>query len=223
MPRKGRVAQGAARASMSTIVRVTRLATDERTALADLLESLGPERPTLCTGWTTRDLAAHLVVRASRPDAAAGIVFRPLAPHTKRVQDRAAGRDWAELVARVRRRPWWGDALNTVEYYVHHEDVRRAQPGWEPRELSAEMTRALWNRVRQQAKFVLRRTPAVVTVNSPGYGTVVGGRGGDASVELTGHPQELMLFLIGRQDHALVELTGPLQITERMRHARYGI
>ena len=30
----------------------------ERAALADLLEQLGPDQPTCCEGWTTRDLTA---------------------------------------------------------------------------------------------------------------------------------------------------------------------
>jgi uncharacterized protein (TIGR03085 family) len=195
--------------------------------LADLLESLGPDSPTLCTGWTTRDLAAHLVVRANRPDAGAGIVIRRLAAHTERVQARAATRDWPALVAQVRRLPWWwapvDEALNVTEYFVHHEDIRRAQPGWQPRELDGDLSTALWRRVRAQAKLVLRRVPATVTVNAPGYGTVTAGRGGEAAVTLKGAPQELLLFLMGRQDHALVDLTGPHEIVERMRHARYGI
>jgi uncharacterized protein (TIGR03085 family) len=208
---------------------VTDFASRERAALADLLEAVGPDAPTLCEGWTARDLAAHLVVRASRPDAAAGIVIRGLAEHTRKVQDRAAAGDWSDLVAKVRRRPWWGALLdepfNRVEYFVHHEDVRRAQPGWQPREISAEFAAALWSRVRPQARLVLRRTPATVTVTAPGFGRISAGRGGHISdrVDLVGPPGELLLFLMGRQDHARVEIAGPEQITSRMRHARYGI
>ena len=40
----------------------------ERLLLADLLEAEGPEAPTLCEGWSTRDLAAHLIVRERRPE-----------------------------------------------------------------------------------------------------------------------------------------------------------
>ena len=35
----------------------------ERAQLSDLLDELGPEAPTLLAPWTTRDLAAHLVLR----------------------------------------------------------------------------------------------------------------------------------------------------------------
>ncbi len=128
--------------------RVTEFAPREREALADLMEKLGPDAPTLCAGWTTRDLAAHLVVRANRADAAAGIVIPALAGHTKRVQDRAAGQAWSALVRQVRRWPWWlapaDEAINRAEYFIHREDVRRAQDDWQPRELTEEFSAALF-------------------------------------------------------------------------------
>lgn len=55
------------------------LARSERSALADLLEQVGPAQPTLCAGWDTEDLLAHLLVRERRPDAAAGMLIIPLA------------------------------------------------------------------------------------------------------------------------------------------------
>jgi uncharacterized protein (TIGR03085 family) len=204
-----------------------RFAPGERHAIADLLLQVGPDEPTLCEGWSTRDLAAHLVVRGSRVDVAGGIFMRALAGPLKRVQDRVAAGPWEELVARVRRRPWWApgrldEAANRVEYFVHHEDVRRAQPSWRPRPLSAEFAAALWAGVRIQARLALRRTPARVTVSAPGHGTFIAGRGGP-DVELAGDPGELVMFLLGRQAHAHVELTGPEEITARMRTAHYGV
>jgi uncharacterized protein (TIGR03085 family) len=205
---------------------VTQFAPIERSALADLMLELGPDAPTLCEGWATRDLAAHLVVRLSRVDAAAGIMIPALAPHLKRVQDKVAARDWPVLVDQVRSRPWWlggvDEAMNRIEYFVHHEDVRRAQPGWQPRELSEEFSQALWSRLRMQARLALRTTPATVTVTAPGFGSTSVGRGGP-QVDLVGHPGELLMFLMGRQDHAIVELAGPEEIAGRMRSARFGV
>jgi uncharacterized protein (TIGR03085 family) len=202
------------------------LAPIERSALADLMTELGPDAPTLCEGWTTRDLAAHLVARATRADAAIGIMVKSLAPHTKRVQDRIAGQEWTALIAKVRRRPWWAaigdEAANRVEYFVHHEDVRRAQPDWQPRALTPEFAAALWSRIRTMARLVLRRTPARITVTAPGHGSVTAGRGG-TGVDIVGDPGELILFLTGRQEQAIVELSGPAPITDRMRTARYGV
>src|ERR1700716_221246 len=129
------------------------VAKDERSALCDLFTELGPDQPTLCDGWRTRDLAAHLVLRERRPDAAAGIMIKALAGHTQRVQDSYAARPWPELVELVRSGPpaWWptaidavDEAVNAAEFFVHHEDVRRGQPGWEPRPPDAERDAAMW-------------------------------------------------------------------------------
>jgi uncharacterized protein (TIGR03085 family) len=202
-------------------------AATERMALADLLAEVGPEAPTLCEGWTARDLAAHLVVRATRADVVAGIVIPALAGPLRRVQAGVATRPWATLVAQVRRRPWWSfgrldESVNRTEYFVHHEDVRRAQPGWEPRALPPDHATALWSGVRFRARLVLRRTPATVTVTAPQQTPISAGRGGPRVV-LSGQPGELLLFLFGRQAHAHVELIGSETITARMRTARFGI
>jgi uncharacterized protein (TIGR03085 family) len=205
---------------------VTAFAAAERNALADLFVTLGPDAPTLCEGWTTRDLAAHLVVRGSRPLAAAGILIPRFKGTLERAIAEEARTDWPTLVERARRRPRLtliaDEAVNRTEYFVHHEDVRRAQPDWRPRELPAELSTLLWRRVRPQARLVLRRTPATVTVSAPGRESVTAGRGGPP-VTLAGEPGEVLLFLTGRQDHARVELTGPAEITDRMRGARYGV
>ena len=144
---------------------------DERLALCAALDEAGPDAPTLCTGWTARDLAAHLVLREHRLDASAGIPGGPLAGYTARVQQRLASRkSFAELVGTIRNgppklSPWAIPALderaNTVEFFVHHEDVRRAAPGWKPREISPGLSDALWTRLRV-AKLTMRRVPVGV-------------------------------------------------------------
>src|SRR3954454_10840128 len=125
------------------------LAGRERAALADLLEKLGPDAPTCCAGWTTAHLAAHLVVRDRRPDAAAGYGLEQLSPRlgvrAHKVEDGLrTATDYAEGVARGRSgpAPWlpmgWpgvGTMVNTTEFVIHHEDARRAQPDWAPRVL----------------------------------------------------------------------------------------
>ena len=77
----------------------------ERAALADLLDELGPDEPTLCEGWATRDLAAHLVIREGRPDVNAGIAIPLLAGRTARAQATLAAGDFTQLVDRVRTGP----------------------------------------------------------------------------------------------------------------------
>ena len=58
----------------------------ERAALVSTFRTLTPDSPTLCDGWDARDLAAHLVVRERRLDAAPGILIPALAGYTDRVQ-----------------------------------------------------------------------------------------------------------------------------------------
>src|SRR5215472_7366912 len=81
-------------------------ARDERVALCALLADLGPDKPTLCAGWQTADLAAHLVLRERRPDAAIGIIGGPLALYTSKVQTRiAAGTAYPRLIELIRTGP----------------------------------------------------------------------------------------------------------------------
>src|SRR5438067_1422161 len=47
----------------------------ERARLADLLDELGPDALTLLPPWTTRDIAAHLVLRERDPLAGPGLVL----------------------------------------------------------------------------------------------------------------------------------------------------
>lgn len=191
------------------------VATDERAALCDLLDELGPDQPTLCEGWRTRDLAAHLVVREHRPDAAPGILLSAFAGHTKRVQDGYARRPWRELVDLVRNGPpvWWPTRIpavdklvNSIELFVHHEDVRRGQEGWTPREPDARRDAALWAGLKRAGKMTLRRTPVGLVLARPGGESIVVKRG-PSTVTVTGEPGELLLFAFGR-DAARVEFDG---------------
>ncbi|MFI7110452.1 TIGR03085 family metal-binding protein [Nonomuraea sp. NPDC050227] len=207
----------------------------ERTALCDLFDRLGPDAPTLCEGWTTYDLAAHLVLRERRPDAMGGIGISALAGYTASVQNGLKARHpYPELVGIVRRPggvygllPFLDKAVNTLEFFVHHEDVRRAQPGWEPRELPADLDELIWKRVSAGARIMLRRSPVRLVLRRAGGGTAgggvaIGGAREGAKVQVTGTAQELLLFCFGRQEHARVELTGDDAAVSRATEARLG-
>ena len=205
------------------------LAQAERRALCDLLSTLGPDAPTLCEGWSTLDLAAHLVVRERRPDAGIGILFPPASGWTERVRTRARSQGLALLLDRVRSGPpRWSffaladGALNTIEYFVHHEDVRRAQPGWEPRALAATTQDELWRRLRGGARLMFRKVPGGLVLQRPD-GSTHRARSGPPDVTLVGEPAELVLFAMGRKDHARVELLGDAQAVERVRRAGTGL
>ncbi|MFI7634628.1 TIGR03085 family metal-binding protein [Nonomuraea sp. NPDC049400] len=206
-------------------------ARDERSALCDLFDRLGPDAPTLCTGWSTYDLAAHLVLRERRPDAMGGIAITPLAGYTASVQNGLKARHpYPELVGIVRKPggvygllPFLDEAVNTLEFFVHHEDVRRAQPDWAPRELSEEFEQLIWKRVTSGARLMLRKAPVGVVLHRLGGGVVLGGPRGDTRVEVTGRAAELLMFCFGRQRHARVELTGDPEAVDRLRDAPLGV
>lgn len=209
---------------------MTRYARRERQQLADLFVETGPDAPTLCEGWTTRDLAAHVVVRERRPDGVATRLAPGLGRHADRVRRAMAARPYAEVVEKVRNPPWWSllsnpltdELFNGLEFFIHHEDVRRGRPGWEPRQLDPGQQAALWRGVSFTAKLGLRRLHLPVLVRAPGFGEVTVGEG-TPQATLTGDPGELALFVSGRQRAARVDVEGPPEAAERLRTAALGM
>ena len=210
---------------------MTDYARRERRLLADLLLAVGPDVPTLCEGWTTRDLAAHLVVRERRPDASAANLIRSLGGHNEHVRRAMAARPYPQVVELVRTPPWWSpvsnpltdELFNGVEFFIHHEDVRRGGgTGWQPRTLDAGQQHALWRTVRFSARLGLRRLGIPVLVRAPGVGEVTVGSG-TPRVTLTGDPGELAIFLSGRQRAARVTAEGEPAAVERVQTARLGL
>ena len=182
------------------------VARDERELLSDLFTRVGPDAPTLCDPWRTRDLAAHLVLRERRPDAALGILAKPLAGHTQKVQDAYAAKPWDELVHLVRtgpptwspyRLPALDETLNSIEYFVHHEDVRRAGEDWAPRSPDPRRDAALWKGLRNAGKLTYRNSPVGVVLRRPD-GESVTVKTGPTPVILTGQVSELLMHAFGR-------------------------
>lgn len=192
-------------------------AQDERRQLAELFREVGPDAPTLCDGWTTRDLAVHLVVRENRPDAAGGMFVPALRERLDKVTNEYESKPFDELVATwAEGAPkWnpmrWADQLvNSAENFVHHEDVRRAREGWEPRELSPAGRRDLWRVATAMSRRMLRdSTATVVLVRDDGAATTPVDRAdrGGGVVTVTGDPGELVLWLFGREE-ARVTIEG---------------
>ncbi|MET7439647.1 TIGR03085 family metal-binding protein [Streptomyces sp. NPDC004082] len=200
----------------------------ERLLLADLLEAEGPDAPTLCGDWTTRDLAAHVVVRERRADAAGGILIKQLTPRLERVQAEFAEKPYEELIQLIRSGPprfspfslkQIDEASNTIEFYVHTEDVRRARPGWTPRPLDTVFQDALWSRLDRTARLVGRGAPTGLVLRRPNGQTAVA-RKGTPVVTVTGEPSEVLLFAYGRQNVADVELDGDKEAIARLQQAK---
>jgi uncharacterized protein (TIGR03085 family) len=211
---------------------VTDHAAVERRALADLLDRLGPAAPTLCQGWDCYDMAVHLAVRDRVPAAWAGLL-PPLAGLGERThaQFRAA-HGFGECVRLVRTgAPAWSpmgmpvlkSALNLVEFVVHHEDVRRAQPEWLPRELPAAEVDAVWKQLRLSCRLLFRRVPAGVRLARPGSPTVYTASRGIPAVTITGQPVELLLYAFNRRAAARVEITGDDTAVATLASAPVGL
>ncbi|NUK05237.1 TIGR03085 family protein [Streptomyces lunaelactis] len=203
----------------------------ERLLLADLLEAAGSDAPTLCEGWTTRELAAHVVMRERRMDAAAGVLLGALRERMERVQAEFAAKPYEELIQLIRTGPprmspygikQIDEAANTVEFFVHAEDVRRAQPDWTPRELDQVFENALWSRLEKASRLLGRRAPVGLVLRRADGQTAVAHRGTPV-VTVSGEPGELTIFMFGRQDAAQVDLEGDKDAITRLNEAKLGL
>ena len=188
----------------------------ERAELCDLALQVGEDEPTLCAGWTVKDLIVHLLVREGHP-AAVGITVPQLAGLTDWASRRVGEGDFRALVERLRHGPpLWSpfrvdkvDAmLNTLEYFVHHEDVRRAQPSWSPRTLSARQENLLWRQISVGGKRLVRGSAVGVVLERADTGDRAVLKHDPRSVVVRGLPSELTLFVFGRKQHARVDLDG---------------
>ena len=191
------------------------------------MRSLGPDAPTLCEGWKTRDLAAHLMIREYRPDAAPGILIPAFADHTAKVQNEVAERDWDQLLDKVASGPPVYSPLklldpvaNISEMFIHHEDVRRAQPDWAPRELEPALAKSLRRTLPLMARMTLGKVPGRVALRTAeGKTVLITGEG--AAVTVTGPPAELLLFAVGRK--AKVEFDGDAAAVQAVQDAPKGL
>ena len=201
----------------------------ERSALVETMRAVGPDAPTLCGDWKTRDLAAHLVVRERRLDATPGITIPALAGYTANVQRQVAeSTDWDELLDKVASGPplyspfkLLDPVANMGEMFIHHEDVRRAQTDWEPRQLDDGTVRALGRGLPIMARLTLAKAPARVSLRTPvGKTLATVGRGPEVTV--TGEPQELLLFISGR-DAVRLEFDADEALVDAVRASRRGL
>lgn len=193
------------------------MARSERTALCNTALEAGEDAPTLCGTWTVKDLICHLLVRERSPLGAPGILVPKLEGLADRSMRRLQSQDFTALVERVRGGPpKWAPfalppvdhAVNTVEFLIHHEDIRRARSGWVPREVTEHEQDSVWKLIRVAGKGLVRRAGVPVAIVRPDGTTTVLRKGEDPAV-VTGEPVELALFLFGRDEVCRVEFSGP--------------
>jgi TIGR03085 family protein len=207
------------------------LASDERAAICDEFEKAGPDRPTLCAGWTTRDMLAHLLVRERQPWVAPGIVVPVLAPITERAMAGYDATPWQEMIDELRGgAPIWSpyylgkvdELVNGAEFFVHHEDVRRGEPGWEPRGPEPDRDMQLWTLLGRLGRLLYRRSAVGVVLRCPSSGKELTARSRADAVTIIGEPGELLLHAFGR-DAVRVELLGPPAAVEALAAGSRGI
>jgi len=194
----------------------------ERTALVDALTAAGRDAPTLCAGWLSRHLAAHVVIRQTAPVLAAGVVVPALASRTEQaigVLAATATDDagWRDLLSRVAAQPprwnplaWAGDSANLLELFVHTEDVRRGAGLDTPRDLAPGLAEELWRRLVRTAGMLYRRAPCGVVLVVPGgpRRAVHRAHGTAGTVVVRGEVGELVLHAYGRGTAARVHVLG---------------
>jgi uncharacterized protein (TIGR03085 family) len=206
----------------------TEVLLQERAALCDTFEKYGPDAPTLCAGWTTLDLAAHLVAREARSDAAIGLVVPVFAKHLQSVMDKYKARGYGPLIAMLRTGPPWMHrtgplaSANVNENFVHHEDIRRAS-GEGPRVISEEMDAILWRLLGFGARMSKKAVKgAALTLRTPdGRERVVATEG--QPVVMTGKTGELALYMSGRKEAADVVLEGEPVAVAIVHAASFGV
>ncbi len=208
------------------------MARTERDLLCDDALERGSDAPTLCEGWDVKDLVVHLLLREGNLLAAAGAFVSPLSGLTERAGERLGKRDFAVLVERLRGGPpVWSPLtvpaldgmVNTLEYFVHHEDIRRAGPQWQPRELPSWQQNLLWKQVALVGRGTSRRTGVGVAMARTDTGEEKRLAGGEPLVVVRGLPSEVTMFLYGRKDHAQIELDGPPDAVRAVRGSELGV
>ena len=210
---------------------MTTLAQAERAAISDLAAEVGPNAPTLCEGWDTRHLMAHLILREGHPSSLSLAI-----PGGSKLSDwftqKWADKDYADLVSTFRKgAPFYSpmsiskvDALfNGLEFFVHHEDIRRAQPDWAPRELPLKTENAIWRALRSAGRMMLRSLDFGVLAARSDTGAATGLKSGEPSVVIQGLPSEIALFVFGRQTHARVTLDGDPDLIAKAKGRDLGV
>ena len=206
----------------------------ERLALCDLFDELGADAPTLLDGWTARDLAAHIVLRERDPIAGPCLVLPGL---FQRFAERRRARlaehtEFGSLVARIRSGPppglfrigWVRSFPNLNEFFVHHEDVRRANRRGPRDTLTPALEAALWRNVRRGSRYLSRRLRgAGLEIVWAGTEQRVTVRKAEPTARLNGSPGELLLYIFGRQAAAQVEVLGPAQAVATVHDTHFGM
>ncbi|MGJ9374240.1 TIGR03085 family metal-binding protein [Nesterenkonia sp. CF4.4] len=198
---------------------MTSTASEQRNALVTALRSVPADAPTLCEGWAAEDLALHIVIRDSRPDLLVGPSLPLVGDRASKALQNLRGTGYESLVNRAQAGPPayfpqnfppLNDMMNTAEFYIHTEDVLRAQPDFDPtnpRSISEKLRRRLWKQGAMMFPMAARKAKRRITFESPGYGSTTSGPAPAPARKITGAPEELLLWAFGREEKAQVSIS----------------
>ena len=192
----------------------------QRAAILDLMTDVGPFAPTRCGGWQVQDLAAHLYIREHRPAALPGIGVDRFAGLTERIQrEELHSRGFTGLVEALRRPGWimrpLDKLVNTSEFFIHHEDVLRANG--RSQTLTPAEQQELWPMAKVLARKAQAGAQLRVVLRRTDTGDEVPMGSGDRTVHVSGLPSELLLHLSGRD--ADVDITGEPESVDAWRRS----
>lgn len=193
--------------------------TAERQSLISTFERVGADADTLCEGWDAEDLLRHMVLREISPHH--GLFSKvPLKAADKSRQhigdiDSADFDSLLETFKNGRQHLsplQFGPvdrAMNTLEYVIHHEDLRRAQDPRLGRVLTHEDQGVIFSHLKAMAQMLYLKAPVRVVLHSPEFGdiTALATKRHKDTVTVTGPPLELAMYSFGR-NRADVELGG---------------
>lgn len=203
----------------------------ERSALAQTLLDKGPDAPTLCGDWTTRDLAVHLWIRENKPIAQVKSMLPVGGDAVEAETEKALARPYEETVRKWAEgpralSPWkiLDPVANGVEHFVHHEDVLRGHlsPGdpVEERDLEPEHRAYLHRAIKLVAGRAIKADRPVI-IDPDGFSRIVindkpgVSPDGEAVVRISGGVGEIVMWLLGR-DVVNLTISGDDSSVERL-------
>jgi uncharacterized protein (TIGR03085 family) len=202
----------------------------EREEFARTFLALGPEAPTILPGWDAAELLEHLLLREGAPHLRVGPRLPgPPGRRAQRALDALRESPWQDRVERFRRGPGRFSPVGRIDQFsgqgellIHHEDLRRAQDGWEPRRLSPAAGADAWRSVTLMAPLAMR-VRADITLVSPLGGRQLRARRAAGNLRVHGEPLELLLWVSGRDEIARVRIHGDEAALRALREGRRGL
>ncbi|APX31898.1 TIGR03085 family protein [Brachybacterium sp. P6-10-X1] len=202
----------------------------EREPLAETFLALGPQAPTILPGWDGADLLEHLLERERYPYLLVGARLPGvLGRRAITAREDLRARPWPERVELVREGPRLRSPVGAIdrlsgqgELLIHHEDLRRAQEGWEPRALSADQQAQAWRALSLLSRISVR-VAADITLVSPLGGLRLGSRRSAGSLRVHGEALELLLWASGRDEVSRVRVHGDEGAMRALQEGRRGM